>query len=233
MKRPAHPRAYRRPRTLRDHPYRSCIVWRFGNMGRHEETVGSRTWLRKSVAGDDFRSQPQAVASTGTELATYGAPRPFVEPNDCRIKPSGCPTLPLPAAGTTEARRPGRHDCRLESVLCLDAPPRSPAATASPNQRTRTVRLIIGISLLLLGAGCLSCRLDGLAIDPPTALPDVDWVRTVHGWEQRNTWSLNEVSAVGLHPLVVATSQVMLSVLALASCTVDPATRRPNDAKPA
>jgi hypothetical protein len=233
MKRPAPPRAYRRPRMLRDHPCRSCLVWRFGDMGRHGKSVGPATRLRKSVAGDDFHSQPQAVASTGTELATYGAPRPFVAPSNCRMKPSDCPTLPLPAAGTTEARRPGRHDRRFEPAPCLDAPHRSPAATVSPNQRTRTVRLIVGISLLLLGAGCLSCRLDGLAIDPPKPLQDINWVRTVHGWERRDTWSLDEVSAIGLHPLVVATSQAMLSVLALASCTVEPATRRPNDAKPA
>lgn len=79
------------------------------------------------------------------------------------------------------------------------------------------MRLIVGIMLLLVGAGTLSCRLDGLAVDLPTKGYEVEWVRTVHGWERTDAWFTPEVSPLRLHPLVVATGQALLSVLALAA----------------
>lgn len=78
------------------------------------------------------------------------------------------------------------------------------------------MRLILGIALLLLGAGTLSCRLDGLAVDLPTNHQEVDWVRTSHGWERSSAWTSRKTSPVSLHPLVVAAGQAMLSILALA-----------------
>jgi hypothetical protein len=79
------------------------------------------------------------------------------------------------------------------------------------------VRLIVGIVLLLAGVGTLSCRLDGLAVDLPNRTYEMQWVRTVNGWERTDAWFSAEVSPLRLHPLVVATGQVLLSVLALAA----------------
>lgn len=88
------------------------------------------------------------------------------------------------------------------------------------------MRLIVGITLILLGVGSLSCRLEGLSVEPPAQTTSVDWVRTVDGWE-RPTWQPSRVPAPRLHPLVVALGQTLLSVLALAAyCPVEPAVRR-------
>lgn len=78
------------------------------------------------------------------------------------------------------------------------------------------MRLIVGIVLLLVGTGTLSCRLDGLAVDLPAHSYDVEWVRTVDGWERTDAWLPVEVSPLRLHPLIVASGQALLSVLALA-----------------
>lgn len=68
----------------------------------------------------------------------------------------------------------------------------------------------------------LSCRLDGLAVDLPAKQQDVDWVRTAQGWERRTAWFSSDVSPVQLHPIVVATGQVLLSIFALALCAAGP-----------
>jgi hypothetical protein len=79
------------------------------------------------------------------------------------------------------------------------------------------VRLVVGIVLLLAGAVSLSCRFDGLAVELPPSHERIEWVRTVHGWERPDAWLPEEVPALQLHPLVVASGQAMLSVLALAA----------------
>jgi hypothetical protein len=76
--------------------------------------------------------------------------------------------------------------------------------------------MILGITLLLLGVGMLSCRLGGLAVDLPAGHEVVEWVRTAQGWERSGEWSSSDVAPVSLHPLVVAAGQAMLSILALA-----------------
>jgi hypothetical protein len=77
------------------------------------------------------------------------------------------------------------------------------------------VRFIIGISLLLLGFGMLSCRVEGLAAreaEPPAASR---WVRTVDGWERPDRWVTTPSWDPGVHPLVVAAGQGLASVMAL------------------
>jgi hypothetical protein len=82
------------------------------------------------------------------------------------------------------------------------------------------VRLILGITLLLLGIGSLSCRID----NPVGGAPVVSrpqWVRTVDGWERANLWGAPGPFVPQLHPLVVGTAQGLLSVLALVACAGD------------
>jgi hypothetical protein len=76
------------------------------------------------------------------------------------------------------------------------------------------VRAIFGISCLLLGAALLLCRGEdsGLSAKPQAA---VAWVRTADGWERPDCWNLETVTRPGLHPLVVAAGQGLLSVFGL------------------
>jgi hypothetical protein len=87
------------------------------------------------------------------------------------------------------------------------------------------VRLILGISLVLVGIGLWSCQIDGLA-EPvrPVVARDAPWVRTVHGWE-RATWlrpaiangeSARQPARTPLHPLILGAGQLFISLLALA-----------------
>ena len=79
------------------------------------------------------------------------------------------------------------------------------------NRRPPAVRLIVGILLLLFGAGTLSCRLDGVAAEPRVS----PWVRTVDGWERADSWQPDPPPPPSIHPLVVAAAQGLVSVLAL------------------
>src|SRR6185369_4881600 len=75
-------------------------------------------------------------------------------------------------------------------------------AAAPPN-----LRLILGITLLLLGLGTLSCQVQDSVGDGPV-IPSVGkWVRTVDGWERPELWNAPELFAPRLHPLVVAAGQ--------------------------
>lgn len=77
------------------------------------------------------------------------------------------------------------------------------------------MRQIAGITLLVLGIGLLLCQWEGLAARPLAAAQDARWVRTVDGWERPNTWHVGVVPPPGLHPLVVAAGQGLVSVFAL------------------
>ena len=86
------------------------------------------------------------------------------------------------------------------------------------------MRHIFGIVCLLLGAGLLSCRVEGPAGGIAAkmqvgaqALTD-GWVRTVNGWERVGNWYVGEVRPPRLHPLVVASGQGLVSLLGLAAC---------------
>jgi hypothetical protein len=79
------------------------------------------------------------------------------------------------------------------------------------------MRLIIGISLLLVGVGSLSCRMEST---PESARPISStpaWVRTVDGWERPSTWLATTPNVPLLHPVIVAAGQGLASILALAA----------------
>ncbi len=77
------------------------------------------------------------------------------------------------------------------------------------------MRFVVGITLLLLGLGMLSCRVQGSASTHAQNPPSLTWVRTTDGWERSGSWNIAAVSRPRLHPLVVATGQGLASVLAL------------------
>lgn len=82
------------------------------------------------------------------------------------------------------------------------------------------VRLILGITLLLLGIGMLSCRVEGTAGNR-SVVPATQWVRTAHGWERPDRWMEAATLPPRLHPLVVAAGQGLISILALVACRRD------------
>ena len=106
-------------------------------------------------------------------------------------------------------------------VISLSRPPhpvRGAPPFVSNGERAPSlfVRMIFGISCLLLGAAMLSCQVESsgeVAIAKPQAA--VRWVRTVDGWERPASWNLEPVTQRSLHPLVVAAGQGLLSVLGL------------------
>ena len=88
------------------------------------------------------------------------------------------------------------------------------------------MRSILGILLLLLGVGLLSCRIEGRSADLVNAANASDWVRTVDGWERPHNWSPSLVEPPVMHPLVVAAGQLLVSLFALAAAS-GPANRTP------
>jgi hypothetical protein len=47
------------------------------------------------------------------------------------------------------------------------------------------------------------------------AVVEVQWVRTVDGWERAGSWFVEPVGRPALHPLLVAAGQLMVSVMGL------------------
>ena len=94
-------------------------------------------------------------------------------------------------------------------------------AAAPPN-----LRLILGITLLLLGLGSLSCQVQDSIGEGPVIPSAGQWVRTVDGWERTELWNPPPLHAPRLHPLVVAAGQGLLSVMGLVVCAKDNRPRR-------
>jgi hypothetical protein len=92
------------------------------------------------------------------------------------------------------------------------------------------MRSILGILLLLLGVGLLSCHIEGRSADVTGPRRQSDWVRTVDGWERPLSWSPSFVRPPAVHPLVVAAGQALCSLFALAAAANLPARqmRRPH-----
>jgi hypothetical protein len=67
---------------------------------------------------------------------------------------------------------------------------------------------------LLLGVGLFACQVEGFSAGSPVAEVSMPWVRTVDGWE-RPGWTVSAIGPPAVNPLVVATGQVLISVLAL------------------
>jgi len=92
------------------------------------------------------------------------------------------------------------------------------------------MRLIIMILLATTLAGWIASRIELSHDVPPIAAPRIDWVRTVDGWERRSKLFPNEHQyeqqyEPPIHPLVVASLQLILSLAAL--ITFAPAEREP------
>jgi hypothetical protein len=79
------------------------------------------------------------------------------------------------------------------------------------------MRLILGISLLLLGVGTLSCRVEVFSAQPLQACCATEWIRTADGWERAGSWTIDTVEPPRLHPFVIAAGQGLVSLLALAA----------------
>lgn len=88
------------------------------------------------------------------------------------------------------------------------------------------VRLILGITLLLLGLGSLSCQVESSIGEARAAAEGPQWVRTVSGWERSDLWDVPEPFVPRLHPLVVAAGQGLVSVMGLVVCAGDVRPRR-------
>ena len=80
------------------------------------------------------------------------------------------------------------------------------------------VRLILGISLLLLGSGLLLCRVEETSGNGVVVPAAARWVRTIDGWERPGMWRETTDFVPRLHPLVVAAGQGLLSVFGLLAC---------------
>lgn len=84
------------------------------------------------------------------------------------------------------------------------------------------MRLIVGISLMLLGVGILSCQVEGTSRATLGGPPAAAWVRTNDGWERPVTWYSMPPARPTLHPLVVAAGQGLASVFALVALGREP-----------
>jgi hypothetical protein len=87
------------------------------------------------------------------------------------------------------------------------------------------VRFIVGISLLVLGVGMLSCRVEGVGAQESERPRASAWVRTVDGWERSDRWTVTPAWEPGVHPLVVAAGQSLVSVMALVALGGNPNVR--------
>src|SRR3954447_2614205 len=74
-----------------------------------------------------------------------------------------------------------------------------------------TLRLILGITLLLLGLGSLSCQVQDSVRGGPIGTSAQKWVRTVDGWERPEMWTAPSLHEPRLHPFVVAAGQALVS----------------------
>jgi hypothetical protein len=85
-----------------------------------------------------------------------------------------------------------------------------------------SMRLIAGILLLIFGIGSISCRWEGPSVDSPARAASAPWVRTAGGWERMGPWPTTVPARPSLHPLVVATGEMLASILGLAAFSTGP-----------
>ena len=76
------------------------------------------------------------------------------------------------------------------------------------------MRLIVGITFVLIGVATLSCQVERTANSNRQRANS--WVRTVDGWERPTLWYSTPAPPPQLHPLVLAAGQGLASILALA-----------------
>lgn len=110
------------------------------------------------------------------------------------------------------------HRYRHRDPQSLGAPARrAPQSASSCGRRAdaRPMRSVIGIAIVLLGIGFVSCRWGRSAASVPQAAVAAPWIRTVDGWERVASWQPTIAPPPRLHPLVMAAAEVLVSVLAL------------------
>jgi hypothetical protein len=151
---------------------------------------------RKTKRASRLRILPQAVGRVGHPDCFPVSPRlmtaKFAAPHrDTRLF-----TLGFSPAVTHTAQSAARH------------------RTPLPRHRLN-LRLILGITLLLLGFGSLSCQVKNSVGQGPIVTPAAQWVRTIDGWERKDLWHAPELHVPRLHPLVVAAGQGLVSVMGL------------------
>jgi hypothetical protein len=77
------------------------------------------------------------------------------------------------------------------------------------------MRTILGIAMLLAGIGMMSCRIEGRSSDQALPANHADWVRTIDGWERSDDWLPSLTGPPAVHPVLVASGQVLISLFAL------------------
>jgi hypothetical protein len=85
---------------------------------------------------------------------------------------------------------------------------------------------VLGLSLILLGVLWLACQVEGSDGRVTSVVENDRWVRTTDGWERTSQWKWLASYEPALHPLVVATLQLLLTLIAIiAFCTSDPTSK--------
>lgn len=77
------------------------------------------------------------------------------------------------------------------------------------------MRPILGITLLVVGLGMVLCNWEDEDARPSVAVEKARWVRTIDGWERAGSWHAVVIRPPGLHPVVLAAGQGLVSVFAL------------------
>jgi hypothetical protein len=87
------------------------------------------------------------------------------------------------------------------------------------------MRSIFSIVFVLSAIGLASCRFENQSADFEMERSQIDWVRTVDGWQKSTDWIPSLAPPPAVHPLTVAAAQLLVSLFALtAAC-------RPGDRK--
>jgi len=89
------------------------------------------------------------------------------------------------------------------------------------------MRWILIVALLVFGAAATACLLPASQQTPAGRLKP-EWVRTRDGWESWTGWGTPSAPyQPALHPTVVATGEIFISLIALVACSRDPCPSRP------
>jgi hypothetical protein len=110
----------------------------------------------------------------------------------------------------------------VSQLPTFSPPPKSPPSFSQSSSRCTAarelppvMRSILGIVLLLMGAGLVSCRIERRSADAHSQQTANDWVRTADGWERAHNWKPSLAAPPAIHPLVIASGQLLVSMLAL------------------
>jgi hypothetical protein len=113
--------------------------------------------------------------------------------------------------------------CRLSALrgtgpISDSRPKRASLPAFSLSETPNPMRLIVGISLVLIGVGSVLCEVECESAGPVPTSGGTGWVRTTDGWECPQSWHADSASQPRIHPLVVAAGQGLVSIFALVAC---------------